>query len=110
MKSDLVDIPSEIVRAKIYETVEDQLKSKNYNLDLSAAANDGDTNYIGILYRLSFCKIEENSEENAKSATHKLIIKIAPQNLIRRARFFSRAAFLREIQVYENVRHIFHNE
>lgn len=98
-----MDIPSEIVRKAICETIKDQLNSKYYDLDVSLASSDGDNNFIGILYRISFRKREKNAIENTKNFTHKSIVKIAPQNLIRRARYFTRPAFVREIYMYENV-------
>lgn len=94
--SDLSEIPSEIVRTALCETIEAKLKSKNYQITISSASQAGESNFIGIVYRVSFGKDGENKYE-------KLILKIAPQNVDRREQFNSRLLFLQEINAYNEV-------
>lgn len=103
VKLDLSKIPSELVRSILCATVEKQLKSKNYKINVSSASSDGENNFVGVVYRVSFAKMRENETENDESPTHSLILKVTPQNLARRSRFHSRPAFLCEIYMYNQV-------
>lgn len=99
VESDLSEIPSEVIRAALSETVENKLKTKNFKINVSSASQAGANNFIGIVYRVSFSK---QDEENDKPPS-KLILKVAPQNEARRSEFFSRPCFLREIYMYNEV-------
>lgn len=99
--SDLSEIPNEVIRGKLRETVEKKLKSKKYKIKVSSASQAGANNFMGTLHRVSFNK--EDGNESEESPIHKVIVKIAPEHLARREQFFSRPSFLREIYMYENV-------
>lgn len=104
VKLDLKEISSELVRSVLCKTIQDELKSPHFNIELTPASNDGETNYVGILHRVSFWK-EETAETGIRnSSARKLILKIAPEDLARRTRYIARPGFLREIYMYENVR------
>lgn len=105
MKSDLsVEIPSELVRLALFELIEKQLQSKNYQMALGAATKAGDLNFTGIVYRVWFNKMDEIP--NGKSMASSIILKIAPQNKARRTQFNIRPAFVREIYTYVKVREL----
>lgn len=105
MKSDLsVEIPSELVRLALFELIEKQLQSKNYQMALGAATKAGDLNFTGIVYRVWFNKMDEIP--NGKSMASSIILKIAPQNKACRTQFNIRPAFVREIYTYVKVREL----
>lgn len=97
--SDLSELPSEVIRLAVRETVEKILGSKNYTISVISASQSGDNNFIGIVYRVLFNKIDDPNGTNPS----KLILKVAPQHIPRREQFFSRPCFLREIYMYEKV-------
>lgn len=99
--SDLSEFSSELIRKAVRETIENKLKSNDYTLTVRSASQAGDNNFIGIVYRVAFRKAE--SAENEKDSTTKIILKVAPENVARRAQFFSRPSFIREIYMYEEV-------
>ena len=99
--SALSDISSHLVRKALLETIEQRLQSKNYKIAVSLASKAGENNFIGIIHRVSFSKLNEDGNEN--SPTMNLILKTAPQNLLRRSQFVVRPAFVREIYSYEKV-------
>ncbi|XP_031627328.1 uncharacterized protein LOC116343425 [Contarinia nasturtii] len=92
-ESCLSEIPTDLVRSVLCETIEKKLKSKKYKMTVSSASKAGESNFIGIVYRVTFNKEGENSSE-------KLILKVAPQNAARREQFNSHELFLQEIQAY----------
>lgn len=93
-ESDLSEILNDVIRAALYETIETKLKSKNYKIDVSYASKTGESNFDGIIHRVSFNKEDENESE-------KIILKVAPQ--VGRDQLNSRALFLQEIYVYNKV-------
>lgn len=95
-ESDLAEIPSDLIRVALCEIVEEKLKSKNYKIDITSASKAGESNFIGIVHRVSFGKTGENEQE-------KMILKVAPQHLARRQQFNSRPLFLQEIAAYNEV-------
>ncbi|XP_031627429.1 uncharacterized protein LOC116343490 isoform X2 [Contarinia nasturtii] len=97
------NIPSELVRAELFETIENELQSKNYDVNLSVASQCGVNNFIGNIYRVSFVKKNAVNNDWLHGATKSLIVKTAPQNLARRDNFFVRPAFVREIYMYDKV-------
>ena len=82
-KSDFSDSLSDIVRSAVIETIDEQLKSKQYQIDVKSATKKGDYNFTGIIYRISF-EHENESENGESTATSSLIFKVAPQNESRR--------------------------
>lgn len=99
-KSDLSVIESDVIRDALCQTVESRLKSKNYKICVSSASQAGESNFIGIVYRVSYCKDDE--DVNGPNAS-KLILKIAPSHPSRREKFTTRLPFLQEIYMYDVV-------
>lgn len=93
---DLSEIPNDVMRKALRETIEEKLKSKNYTVAISSASKAGENNFVGVIYRVSFSKVGEEGQ-------NKLIFKVAPQNEVRRSQFVSRICFLREIYMYNEV-------
>ena len=87
-ESEVCEIPSELIRSALQETVEKKLNSKKCKIELSSASKAGSSNFIGIVYRASFYKEDENGSE--KNPIHKMIVKTAPQHAVRRELFISR--------------------
>lgn len=98
----LSEISSEVIRSALFDSIENQLKSNKFEIDVSSASKIGEDNFTGIVYRVSFRKRVE-SENDQVEFTSKLILKVAPQNLARRSQFTARPAFLREIYTYDKV-------
>lgn len=96
--SDLSSIPTDEIRTALCETVEKRLQSKKYKITVSSASQAGESNFIGVVYRVSFWK-----EDDTKSPKSSQILKVAPQNAARRAQFMSRSLFLREMYMYDVV-------
>lgn len=99
----MVDIdPRKVLGDLIYSTltefIEKELKTTSFEFKLSSATKQGD-NFIGIVHRVTYNKIDEN----IKNQEFTLILKVAPTNLARRESFFSRPTFLREIYSYTKV-------
>lgn len=67
---------------------------QNYKYRIQEAAQKGD-NYMGVVYRIII--------ETGNGLKEKLILKVPPQNPLRRKQFFARAGFLREALAYEKV-------
>lgn len=101
-KLDFSDSLSETVRSAVIETIDEQLKSKHYQIDVSSATKKGDYNFTGIIYRVSF-KREYECENGESTKPTSVILKVAPQNQSRRIQFNARAAFEREIYTYDRV-------
>lgn len=95
---DLSELPSDLIRETVCETIENKLKTKNYSAKIDSASKAGEHNFIGVVYRVSFNKNDGKNEEQ-----YKLILKVAPQHPIRRSEFRSRCFFLREIYMYNEV-------
>lgn len=127
------ELPSEMIQSTLREMVEKKLKSQKFKINLSSASAAGSNNFIGIVYRATFSKEDEN--ENEESPIHKMIVKVAPQHTVRRGNefhliiiyfyfillfltiqlivrfgpfnklelFISRPTFLREMFMYETV-------
>lgn len=93
---DLSELPNDVIRAVTCETVQNQLKTRKYRMDISSASKAGENNFLGVVYRLSFSR-EDGTCSNF------LILKVAPQDYQLRVQFLSRAMFLREIYLYEEV-------
>lgn len=95
-ESDLSEISTDVIRTELCETIEKKLKSKDYKISVSSASTAGESNFVGIVHRVSFNKNGENKQE-------KLILKAAPHTEARREQFNSRIFFLQEIYVYNVV-------
>lgn len=105
--SDLSVLPNEEIRSALREIVEAQLNSTKYKICVRTASQIGENNFVGLVYRVSFCL--ENEDENGENVS-KLILKVAPQGEQRRngGGISIRTFFLREIHMY-NVVNIFTN-
>lgn len=102
MKSDLaVEIPSELVRSALFRIIEEQVKSKKFEITVGAGTKPDDLNFTGIVYRVCFSKADGTTTDNPTASS--IILKVAPQNLARRNQFTVRPAFLREIYTYDKV-------
>lgn len=99
---DLFELPTEAIRSLLCEIVQNQLNSRNFQLNVSSASENGETNFIGILYRISFSKADIDESGEGKNA-QKLILKVAPQDMEHRQRRFTRPTFMREIHMYDKV-------
>lgn len=96
LQLDSSEISSELIRSALCETIENEVNSKDYHLNVSFASKAGETNFVGIVYRVAFRKDGEEKHDQ-------IIVKVAPQNAARRIQFNSRAFFLREIHMYNEV-------
>lgn len=92
-----MEILSEVIRSALNKTIENKLKSNKFLINVSLASKAGETNFVGIVHRVSF-KSEGGENDD------KLILKVAPQNAARRIQFHSRPFFLREIRIYNEVK------
>lgn len=101
-ESGLSSISSGIIRSALSEVIETELESKGYETEIKSASLAGTTNFIGIVSRVHFKKI--NEAENKKRS---LILKSAPQNPARRDQFHARPCFVREIYMYNEVSNSF---
>lgn len=102
-KTELTDISSELIRSVLHETIENELESKNFLTKISSASKSGSSNFIGIVYRVVFKKVEESKNDDDESS---LILKVSPQNEARRSQFQTRECFLREIFIYDQVNNL----
>lgn len=93
-------IPSDLVRTVLCGFVENELKTKDYEITVNLATKDGEHNFVGVVYRVSYSRSSVNQSENEKNS---LIVKVAPQHLARRIRFHSRPGFLRETYMFNKV-------
>lgn len=73
-ESEVCEIPSELIRSALRETVEKKLSSKSCKIDVSSASKAGTNNFVGIVYRATYCKEDENANE--KNPTQKMIVKV----------------------------------
>lgn len=101
-ESNLSEIPNEVIRKALCETIEKKLKSKKNKIIVSSASTAGESNFVGIVYRVLFSK-ENEAAEKYENKDYKLILKLAPQNEARRLYFQSRGLFLQEIYMYDKV-------
>lgn len=106
--SALSDISSHLVRKALLETIEERLQSKNFKIKVTSASKAGENNFIGIIHRVTFTKLDEDGNENGPATN--IILKVAPQNLLRRSQFVVRPAFEREIYSYEKVVSVYHGQ
>lgn len=97
--ANLSEIPGKNVRKAICETIEKKIDSKKFKLTVSSASKEGENNFCGVVYRVSFSATDE-SENISRSS---MIVKVSPQNEMRRALFQSRKLFLQEIFMYNKV-------
>ncbi|XP_058819927.1 uncharacterized protein LOC131682462 [Topomyia yanbarensis] len=91
--TDQLPVPSS--HRMLQELVRAELNTDEFTLDISAGSNKGD-NYSCIIYRgRATCR------RTGKQVS--VIVKIPPQNEIRRKQFFVRPSFEREISVYNEI-------
>lgn len=97
-ESELSNISSELIRSALFDTIENELKSKNCKIKVESASQYGTTNLVGVIYRVFFR--EGDGAENEQSSLCSLILKVTPKNC---AQFNSRPSFLREIYMFDEV-------
>lgn len=102
-KLNIPEIPSKIINSILHETIESELKSADYQINVTSASEAGESNFMGIIYRVSSKRIKE--DKNESDSTSALILKVSPQNIQRRIQFHSRELFLREIFFYDVVKY-----
>ncbi|XP_075157004.1 pinkman [Haematobia irritans] len=94
--SDTSDDDSNEISSTVLTAVQTFLDGKfgynNYIYQIQLVGKKGD-NYMGIVYRI---KVVSNNKQ-----TTKIILKVPPQNELRRQQFFARPGFLREALAYE---------
>lgn len=100
LEGDVSELSSETIRA-LRETVENELKSKNYRVVISSASKAGTNNFMGTVFRATFSKQDEANKEN--NPEHKMIVKVAPMQVSRREQFTARPSFLQEMYMYGTV-------
>lgn len=100
LEGDYSEISSETIRA-LHETVENELKTKNYRIFISSASKAGTNNFMGTVFRATFCKQGKVDEET--NPEQKMIVKVAPTSIARREQFTARPSFLQEMYMYGTV-------
>lgn len=100
--ADLTQLSNDTFRSLLMEFIEQRLQTKDFEVNINAAAKNGD-NFIGIVQRVTYNKTAENGQNDGEIDRMKLILKTAPTNVARREAFMSRACFLREIHLYDEV-------
>lgn len=96
------ELTNKAIHSALNEIVEKYLKSNKFEMSINSASKSGVNNFVGIVYRVTFSKSDD--AKTGKNCVHTLILKVAPQQLLRRKKFNVRPSFLREIHVYEKVR------
>lgn len=96
-------LPTDLMHSALRETVEEQLETKEYNINVSSASEEGGNNFIGVVYRASFSKRNGDEVTSENDQIHNVVIKTAPQNIKRREICLARPYFLREIYIYDKV-------
>ncbi|KAJ6648229.1 hypothetical protein Bhyg_03456, partial [Pseudolycoriella hygida] len=100
---DLSEIQNENIRKVICETIENDLQSNKFKVVVSTASEEGENNFCGSVYRISYNK----SDESDNSSSLSMIVKVTAQNEARRALLRSRTLFLKEIFIYNKVLPVF---
>lgn len=100
LEGDYSEIPSETIRA-LHETVENELKTKNYRIVISLASKAGTNNFMGTIFRATYCK--QGKVDQEKNPELKMIVKVAPTSVARREQFTARQSFLQEMYMYGTV-------
>lgn len=96
-------LPTDLIRSALRKTVEEKLKSSEYEINVSPACKVGEDNFMGDVYRASYNKKSAFEGKDNKNQIHKMIIKTAKQDIVRRHRCLSGPCFQREIHMYEKV-------
>lgn len=93
-----VSIPNEIYEKVLLEIIENNLPKSidDYDLKFSPGSNKGD-NYLGIVYRIRV--IDKSTNESKLN----LILKLPPQNPVRRQEMTITNFFTREAKFYDDI-------
>lgn len=75
---ELSEIPSELVRLALHETIKNLTKSSNDQIKIESISKTKSNNLSGIVYRVTFTT---KSQINGPSSS--LILKVSPQKLTR---------------------------
>lgn len=101
IEHDMSTLPNAQVKETLAEIIKNQkIPEKNYKIKIGSGSSKGD-NYIGVVYRATVIHVEDEKK------IFSVIIKVPPQNPIRRKQFFARPCFLREALAYNEILPIF---
>lgn len=92
------EFSSELIRAMLYKSIQNDIKSENFNVKVESASKAETDKFAYNVYRIFFERGNEDETGNSS-----LILKIAPQNISSRTQFHSRSYFLGEIYMYDKV-------
>lgn len=99
--SELSILSNESIQAALKQTIEDQLKTTEYETIIGPACKKGD-NFLGIVYRVT-CKKAIHEEQDETPLELNLILKVAPYHPERREASPSRRYFMREMYLFDEV-------
>lgn len=100
--SELSILSNEPIQSALKQTIEDQLKTTEYETCIGPASKKGD-NFLGIVYRVT-CKKAIHEEHDETPSEVNLILKVAPYHPDRREVSPSRRYFMREMFIFDEVR------
>lgn len=100
--SDLSILSNETIQAALKQTIEDKLKTTEYETTIGPACKKGD-NFLGVVYRIT-CKKTIREEQGESPSELNLILKVAPYHPERREVSPSRRYFMREMYLFDEVR------
>uniref|UniRef100_T1GYE2 Uncharacterized protein n=1 Tax=Megaselia scalaris TaxID=36166 RepID=T1GYE2_MEGSC len=83
------------------EIIKHKVSSHDYSVKIESGSSKGD-NYIGVVYR-AIVESPKDAKDNEKRDNFSVIVKVPPQNPIRRKQFFARPCFLREALAYDEI-------
>lgn len=98
-------LPNAQVKDALMEIIKNAVPEKDYTLKIESGSSKGD-NYIGVVYRATVITKKHEKDDITKD-NFSVIIKVPPQNPIRRKQFFARPCFLREALAYDEILPIF---
>lgn len=90
---------TESTKKMLRDLFEKQFGTTDLTFTIEIGSNAGD-NYFGVVYRIL---VKRNGNETSPENVVNLILKVPPQNLMRRKQFLSKQNFQRESMVYSEV-------
>lgn len=115
----LIELPTISSHEELNKIIKNELKTDKFSIKITKGSAIGD-NYFGVIYRIEAMvnnlektdddqddpeQYEINNNNNNKSIN--IILKLPPQNQMRREEFFIRPCFLRESFIYEKILPLF---
>lgn len=95
LKNNLLELPHEIYEKSLMDILQKE-STEEYDIIYSHGSAKGD-NYIGVIYRI------QAMAKKKKSSILKLIVKLPPQNFVRRSQFLIHESFIREATFYDKI-------